>query len=278
MAPALYGNDRATGHFVNMYVDFFCENSSDDCRDRLGEQRTWKPRTEFVMAATSLEAQRERYFVFDPAALAVEPDECTDNNPGVSTRLAELAALDRRWTAIGCEVSDLQIIEIAFSSGSPFPVFPANEVEIAGTRERLVDGGYAHNMPIEAAVGLGAGRALVISSSPLHVHETTRFRSTIWTTGFLFHNLQRLFPYLFNRSQVEDLLSAQDSIVATISPVTRPEGWPILTDFNARTIETLIAAATEDIEARIGMVESWGSPACIVEGDRFSCSELARPL
>jgi hypothetical protein len=282
MAPAIYGNASATEYFVDTYTRSLCvddSNTTAECRNRLASRLSWTPSTKFVMSATSLEGQRERYYLFHPRALdrsrcPVDSEcQCPEIDAIDSGALIELESLDRRWRIVGCDVTDAQIIEVAFSSGSPFPVFPANEVDINGARERLVDGGYAHNMPIEASVNLGANRALVISSSPLHQHEVGSIRETIWRPGFLFLNLQRLFPYLFSRSQVEDLLSAQGLLVATISPIPRSD-WPLLTDFQGRTIEYLVDEANKDLDRRIGMIESWGSPTCMVRQNAYSCREL----
>ena len=281
MAPALYGNEQAERYLANTYKKFVCaEGTTSPLCDTpvvsqatLSQGRSWTPKTLFVMSATSLEQQEERYFLFHPEILG--PARCatdvsiTDVDEG---SLRELAALDRRWRIPGCTLTDAELLEAAFSSGSPFPVFPAKRVAIH-KGSRLVDGGYAHNMPIEASVKLGARRTLVVSSSPLHQHATDADSGGIWTSGFLFHNLGRLFPYLFSRSQVEDALSAQDSLVVTISPLDRGARWPLLTDFHGATIEYLVEAANTDLTTRIGAIESWGTPLCTIGGSTFSCRD-----
>ena len=57
------------------------------------------------------------------------------------------------------------LFDVILGSGSIFPVFPARRIEglpRAGQYVELVDGGYAHNSPIEAAVLWGATHILLI--------------------------------------------------------------------------------------------------------------------
>jgi hypothetical protein len=65
---------------------------------------------------------------------------------------------------------------------------------------------------------------------------------------------------LWERSQVEDVLSTRNMFVATIYPAASPNGWPMLTDFRAAVVKTLVDAADRDQHDRIGVVESWGVP------------------
>jgi predicted acylesterase/phospholipase RssA len=272
MAPALYGNERAEDYLAATYAKFVCADAGDDSCDAPSDDAlSWAPRTKFVMSATSLEQQEERYFLFHPQRFGAR---CVESLREVDQgALWELASIDRRWRIPHCNLNDAELLEVAFSSGSPFPVFPSKAVTIHKD-SRLVDGGFAHNMPIEASVKLGARRTLVVSSSPLHQHDAASDNGDIWTRGFLFHNLGRLFPYLFSRSQVEDALSAQESLVATIAPLDRGADWPLLTDFHPAKIEYLIRAADADFDARIGVIESWGAALCTAPSGRvFSCRD-----
>jgi hypothetical protein len=273
MAPALYGNDRAEAYLAGTYAKFVCADNGPNspCDAPLRDGLSWAPKTKFVMSATSLEQQEERYFLFHPQRFGTRCVESLDEvEKGL---LRELASIDRRWRIPRCDLSDAQLLEAAFSSGSPFPVFPSKRVSIHED-SRLVDGGFAHNMPVEASVKLGARRTLVVSSSPLHQHDTPLADGGgIFTRGFLFHNLGRLFPYLFTRSQVEDALSAQDSLVATISPLDRGAAWPLLTDFHPTKIAYLIDMAHEDFDARIGLIESWGAPPCTSSAGVVTCRD-----
>src|SRR4029077_14019091 len=60
--------------------------------------------------------------------------------------------------------------DVVFASGSPYPVFPAHAVK--GEKDRLVDGGYANNVPIDAAQSVGADEVLIVESSNPLGHES----------------------------------------------------------------------------------------------------------
>ncbi len=289
MAPGIYGNEQARRYFEGLYKDEIClQNSLDEtaCKElNLASVESIQPVTPFVISATSLEKHKERYFVLHPDAYR---RECVSGKSlderGVIYRLLKT---DPRWQTMDCHPSSQSVINKAFASGSPFPVFPATLVSIASVdreetenneigknMEWLVDGGYAHNIPIEAANALGAETILVISSSPLHqaVVKKDGFMRNVF--GNLSRNLTRLFPYLFERSQVEDAVRAQQSLVITLSPAGDTDNWPGLTDFRGVTVKNMIEHAQEDIFRRIGTVESWGPPDCTIGGVIYRCDAI----
>jgi predicted patatin/cPLA2 family phospholipase len=147
---------------------------------------------------------------------------------------------------------------------------------VSFTLPLTVDGGYAHNIPIEAATILGASRILIIRSSPITdvaIPSDNSFANL--TIGKLFSNLQRLVPYFYNRSQVEDVQSAADILVATIAPTGRKDGsWPLLTDIQEKVVKDMFDESDEDISKRIGMIESWGTPLCRIGAVGSSCDTI----
>src|SRR5437016_1783767 len=61
------------------------------------------------------------------------------------------------------------LMDVVMGSGSIFPVFPPRQMHdfpTAGESIWLVDGGFAHNSPVEAAVLWGATLIVVIEASP----------------------------------------------------------------------------------------------------------------
>ena len=127
------------------------------------------------------------------------------------------------------------------------------------TPEHLIDGGFAHNRPLDAARVLGATKVLVINSSPLQAgRRSARCQAPIFRVGELACNLPKLVPYLWDRSQIEDILSTKNMLVVSIYPTADGGGWPLLTDFRGEVVEQLIHAADVDMERRVGVVESWG--------------------
>lgn len=145
------------------------------------------------------------------------------------------------------------------ASGAPFPVFPPVEVTIGGQCQVLIDGGYAHNIPILPAQLAGANQALVVESTPRSREGGSRWWRHL--VGQLVANLPRLGGLLFDRSQLEDQLAASTMFVARISPPAhRAEDFPDLTEFHRRTIERLERWAEVDLGGRIGRIQSWGLP------------------
>ncbi len=248
VAPGLYGNENAQGYFKTAFDSYIVERSPQN------KDADFSLTVPFVIAATSLEKGQERYFLFG--------SERTLDDALTPQAWLHVAS-DPRWAVIqNVEVSELR--DAAFASGSPFPVFSAHRVPVhaLNTEERLIDGGFAHNIPLEAAAALGAQKVLVISSSPLRTGAPSapcRWLSLL-SVGDLTCNLPKLLPYLWERSQVEDVLSTRNMFVATIYPTAPESGWPVLTDFRAAVVKNLIDAADRDQQDRIGVVESWGVP------------------
>ena len=254
VAPGLYGNEDAKKFLAK------AGNQVIDCS--LDKQLTLS--TFYVAPATSLEKKLERYFLFEP----------TESGTGLPYEQQLQISSDNRWTQIdnsdfdNCKEYKAFLSEIAFASGSPFPIFPAHKIAISkkvavdetASEEWLVDGGYAHNIPIEAARQLGAEKVLVISSSPVNPEETGFRMGKLFSPGLMIQNFTRLIPYFYNRSQIEDVLSAEDMMVAYIAPSNSGGDWPLLTDFRSEVIERLVHEADNDIDRRIGYMQNWGRP------------------
>jgi len=272
MAPGIYGNETAKAYFQSVYeekagIEIDWEDQDDE------KPFAIKPKTPFVISATSLEKARERYVMIHPEL--VDPS-CPQIEDVADGEFAELGKIDQRWLFADCTLTNQEYINIAFASGSPFPVFPATKVSLPSLEddEWLVDGGFAHNIPIEAAKVVGAESVLVINASPLlRNDEMPDSIDSLWF-GNLSYNLIRLFPYLFERSQIEDLLSAEQMLVATISPENPDNKWPGLTDYDPEWVQYLIDAAARDVDERIGVIESWGPPKCLFGGIQYPCMEL----
>ncbi len=270
IAPGLYGNQTAQDYLYEAWDHVVQERTGDTAASRKPGAAGPDFQTFYVAPATSLRKKLERYFLFNPGhAGSGNPEQ-----PALPYRCQLEISSDGRWTQFDPgEISERQVLDIAFASGSPFPVFPAHHIEIHGGSARarvnsewLVDGGYAHNTPIEAAEMLGANRVLVISSSPLDTGtdsgsdtdtESLRLDDVI---GKMATNLPRLVPYFYGRSQVEDLLSSRNLMIVTLAPIADADDWPVLTDFRRKVIKRMLTKAERDIHKRIGYVQNWGSP------------------
>jgi predicted acylesterase/phospholipase RssA len=96
-------------------------------------------------------------------------------------------------------------------SGSIFPVFPARRLEDfprPGEYADLVDGGFAHNSPIEAAVLWGATHIVLIEASP---HERAG------RENFL-QNAAASLDHLYDQAQLLDTRSRGKISVFTLAP------------------------------------------------------------
>jgi predicted acylesterase/phospholipase RssA len=246
-APALYGNGNALAYLERTFTRYV-ERAQPNGAKRTDETE-FKLAVPFVITATSLEKSQERYFLFisgddDVVDAALQPDAWL--------RVVK----DPRWVVVR-QPRDGELRDAAFASGSPFPVFSAHEVSLRALRakEALIDGGFAHNRPLEAASALGARKVLVINSSPI---ESGGVDACLF--GELTCNLPKLVPYLWERSQVEDLLSTRNMFVASIYPTGANGSWPALTDFRKEVVDSLVISARDDREERVGVIESWGAP------------------
>jgi hypothetical protein len=267
-APSLYGNCSAHRYFDQTFAAFKTVTTAPTAGLPLTAP--------FVVAATSLEKGQERYFLF------VGDD--ADRDGRVSADAWFNLSSDPRWvTDRGFTDDDLK--NVAFASGSPFPVFPAYAVSLPSLHwsEQLIDGGWAHNRPLDAARTLGVGKVLVLNSTPLAAVAEHHCDVDGWLKfGELSCNFPKLVPYLWSRSQVEDSLSSAGMLVASIYPTGADDkslgsvaDWPLLTDFRAAVVQRMVAAADHDLNERIGVIESWGSPS---RSDTYSVRFHAAPI
>jgi predicted acylesterase/phospholipase RssA/ABC-type phosphate/phosphonate transport system substrate-binding protein len=128
------------------------------------------------------------------------------------------------------------LLDVVLGSGSIFPVFPSRSLPdfpAAGAEVDLVDGGFAHNSPIEAAVLWGATHIIVIEASPQVRLERTNFATNAVAT----------FAHLYEQSQLLDARARGKVAIFTLAP--RPPHLCVL-DFADNLIEDSIARGYAD--------------------------------
>ena len=286
LAPALYGNRRAEALLEEIADRFYEQYPGGPVDISTGYPLT----AAFVTPANRLESDGTRYFLFSPDRRGPETscpslpvtkgatwlqfwNEVDQPAPGARELVSghEECSGEDPYRESSCRTQGPHTIRtVIFASGSPFPIFPANRVCLPedGTLEwqALVDGGYTNDVPVDAALALGATQVLIVQSSnplghgdagPGRLLEALR---RIRFPGKLVINAGRLPAFLFERSQAVDRLSRKQLFVISLSPRREYRDWPPLTDFRRATVERLQRAATVDAEKRIGMVESWGEP------------------
>ena len=109
----------------------------------------------------------------------------------------------RKWPHI--------LLDVVMGSGSIFPVFPPrriSEFPEPGEHIELVDGGFAHNSPLEAAVLWGATHVIQVEATP-------RKRKT--RSNFL-GNATSSFRHLYRQAQLVDARSRGKVTVFSIAP------------------------------------------------------------
>ncbi|MGE3171907.1 MAG: hypothetical protein AB7O97_04725 [Planctomycetota bacterium] len=252
MAPALYGNQDARGYLRSRIRDF------------AGQPRVMQ--AALVAPAVNLDSQDVRYFELDPFR-----EEVVTDRPAGWVQLKTPEQLARGAPTEAVHHMD----DVILASGSPYPVFPPHLVDYAdatlgggvpangsGQGELLVDGGYAHNIPVGAARVVGARQLLIIGNVP-HVDEVDETYAGTPLLGTLLRGMPRLLPFLWDRAQVSDRERNDDLFVVRTWPRPRADGgWFSLVDFRRETIEELAQLGTEDFRSghRIAVVEAWGRP------------------
>lgn len=109
-----------------------------------------------------------------------------------------------------------QLLNIVLGSSTIYPAFPAHElvdVPNQGDRIELVDGGFAHNAPLEAAVLWGATHVVLIDAAPAQLRDGTN----------LADSMLRGFGHLFQQSQLSDKRSKDAVMVFTLESRFQPK-------------------------------------------------------
>jgi hypothetical protein len=263
LAPAMYGNRLALQFLMDTDGRFL---------ERHPQAATLK--VPLIVTANILQTDGARYFAFMPA-----PDGCLQ-----FTRRSGYNAIWRVFrpeptgtTAAKAATEDCGPIEqkpwtpdylrdVVFASGSPYPVFPAHALREQKAM-RLVDGGYANNVPLDAAQAIGAHAVLIVESSNPLGHEAepwllTSWLGTVQIQGDLVDNAPRLFAFLWERSQELDKISRRELLVISLAPSREQAEWPTLVQFTPDVIKRMKQVARDDWKEgrRIGLVQSWGRP------------------
>jgi hypothetical protein len=241
VAPAFYGNSSARGYLQGAY-------------DRFIDGKPYQLQTRYAAPANDLVANRERYFLFHPAR--------DENSPLLTTLGNDERA---RWT-VHAYSKDGHMKDVVFASGSPFPIFSPHAVRTRTDTNWLVDGGFAHNIPLEAAKEIGSRQVILLNASPMQesteaAPQTSRAGDSVF--GQLFLNIPRLFPFLFHRSQIADFLVREQMFIVSLSPAP-DKTWPPLLDFRKKTVQRLLDVAGEDTTKRIGRIETAGPPIFLI--------------
>ncbi|MCB9853965.1 MAG: patatin-like phospholipase family protein [Phycisphaerales bacterium] len=136
------------------------------------------------------------------------PAQSSDSQPEYLQRAINI----RRGSELSFVEDPTQIIRLVIASGTIFPVFPARPfIDPSGrsTDLYIVDGGFAHNIPIEAAVDWGATHIIAIEASPV---------ADLRERGSFLQNIGVAFDHLFAQAQLTDMRSRQRVEIYVLRP------------------------------------------------------------
>ncbi len=134
-----------------------------------------------------------------------------------------------------------KLLDVVIGSGAIYPVFPARPLynfPVPGQYVELVDGGFAHNSPVEAAVLWDATHVIQLLAAP----EKRQPRKNLAT------NALAAYSHLFKQSQLADIRSAKQVSVFTLRP--EPPHLCVL-DFADVLIEQSIERGYNDARGEI---------------------------
>jgi predicted acylesterase/phospholipase RssA/ABC-type phosphate/phosphonate transport system substrate-binding protein len=135
------------------------------------------------------------------------------------------------------------LVDVVMGSGSIFPVFPARtlvDFPRNGDRVELVDGGFAHNSPIEAAVLWGATHIILIEASPGMAEREGR-------RNFLSNSIDA-FNHLYYQAQLADARSKEKVTIFALRP--QPPHICVL-DFANNLVEQAIDAGYREARGEL---------------------------
>ncbi len=138
--------------------------------------------------------------------------------------------------------SPQQFMNVVLGSSAIYPAFPGQEVKgmpDAGDALELVDGGFAHNAPVEAAVLWGASHVLLVDVSPLTNRDGVNLADSVI----------RGFGHLLRQSQLSDQRSRSEVVVVNLQP--RFEPALCIIDFSSNLIANGIEHGYQDATGKV---------------------------
>jgi len=114
------------------------------------------------------------------------------------------------------------LLGVVRGSGTIFPGFPPVTIKAFPTNDSsvsLIDGGFVHNSPVEAAVQWGATHIILIEASPKSGREKQKERGAARRLeNDLLQNTGEAFNYLFDQAQLLDVRSRKKVAIFVLRP------------------------------------------------------------
>jgi predicted acylesterase/phospholipase RssA len=183
--------------------------------------------------SASMPADTDLYFIYRAGPDATLPQNLQKDNRFVSLRDPDNASI---------------LLDAVIGSGSIFPAFEPRQ--LSGVKRimdkdvtkdvAIIDGGFVHNSPIEAAVKLDATHIIVIEASP-----ASQPKQEI----NLLNNSVTAFNHLFTQAQLLDARSRRQAEIYTLQPSSpASDGSPFLCtlDFGKNFIDRAVKWGNDD--------------------------------
>ena len=166
-----------------------------------------------------------------------------------------------------------ELLNIVLGSSSIYPAFPGRQLQDvpqSGDRIELVDGGFAHNAPLEAAVLWGATHIILIDAAPPRMRDGTN----------LADSMLRGFGHLFRQSQLSDQRSRDQVVVFSLEAQFHPRLCVL--DFANVLIREGIRAGRQDVllaeRHQIDLPAGQSQPAFVVTYGQPQFMEVVSPV
>ena len=136
------------------------------------------------------------------------------------------------------------LLDVVVGSGSIYPIFPSRDLTgfRAGSPVKIIDGGFAHNSPIEAAVNWKATHIILIEASP----NPPKYESP-----HLWGNALNAFNHLYDQAQQLDARARGEVEIFTLRPEAAQRDDPpdmCTFDFTHDSISRAIARGRNDAQ------------------------------
>ena len=154
---------------------------------------------------------------------------------------------DRRFVPFKLKGNSRKLLDVVIGSSSIYPMFQPRTLKgirlspgDKGREVKIIDGGFVHNSPIEAAILWGATHIILIEATPAGQPSEQQN---------LYSNALSAFDYLYTQAQIIDARSRGKIEIFTLRPLPARPGEDLnsdLLDFSADLIEGAISKGYND--------------------------------
>jgi predicted acylesterase/phospholipase RssA len=248
-AGGLFDGDPLINNVTERYAELFGFSGALQPKD-LAERREQISETmyraikngdrDLVITGSSLTAPRGAKYFYVRARCTRNP--CAP--PSYGTQGIEVGQTETGGSTDVPHCDPRNLVDVAMGSGTIFPIFPSYEVKSSRSMQRmdLIDGGFAHNSPTQAAVLWGATHIILVEVSP-ETHSSGDVKASFA------HNALTAFDYLYDQAQLADVNAQEEAAVFMLRPRLRKDGTSVeLLDFGPRFADYEFDLGSDDAQ------------------------------